>query len=269
MSQFELFLNRLEARLRLLIEGDAAHDGFPSKLHRQLERELLRAMQAGVRKLEQGIAPASPVKIAPDQYILALPAVDAQILLNHPTELARLIRKMKNSASSEGIMFSGSPLLRVVVDPQSIAINIQADFSQPGMEASSTYQLDGLLDTPGLMPTEKLPKAFLIVNGLSTYSITTPVVNIGRDPSNQLQLDDPRISRQHAQLRFIQGRFVIFDLDSRCGTFVNSMPVSSHALKPGDVIQLAFLPLVFGQEDGQLASYTQELPAEPPPPEML
>ena len=73
----------------------------------------------------------------------------------------------------------------------------------------------------------------------------------------------------HAQLRLIQGSFVIFDLDSLGGTFVNDIAVSSHMLNPGDVIRLAGVPLVYGIEEDIPSGYTQELPADPPPLELL
>ena len=62
-------------------------------------------------------------------------------------------------------------------------------------------------------------------------------------------IDDPRISRSHAQLRAIKGRFVIFDLNSTGGTFVNAQRTSQSVLYPGDVISLAGVPLVFGQDN--------------------
>jgi pSer/pThr/pTyr-binding forkhead associated (FHA) protein len=114
-----------------------------------------------------------------------------------------------------------------------------------------------------------MPKAFLIVNGLTTYTLTEAVINIGRDPSNQVHLKDLRVSRLHAQLRLIQGRFVIFDLDSLGGTFVNDVAVSNHQLNPGDVIRLAGVPLVYGVEQDLPSGFTQELPADPPAPEVL
>ncbi len=269
MSRIETYLNQLEARLRLLIEGDATLDGFPPRLHRQLAKELARAIRRGARRQPGRGMPSDLTWTAPDQYTLVLPAVEAQILLTHPSELDRLTRKMQTVASESGMTLAAPAILRVVADPSCSEVNILTEFSQTGMEDSSTYQLEGPLGTSSQSFTEKLPKAFLIVNGLATFSINQPVVNIGRDPSNQLRLDDPRISRQHAQLRFIQGRFVIFDLDSHSGTFVNSVPISSHVLKPGDVIQLASLPLVFGLEDAVNGSHTQQLPSEPAPPEVL
>jgi pSer/pThr/pTyr-binding forkhead associated (FHA) protein len=66
---------------------------------------------------------------------------------------------------------------------------------------------------------------------------------------NQLVIDDPRISRNHAQLRAIKGRYVIFDLNSTGGTFVNGQRTSQSVMYPGDVISLAGVPLVFGQDN--------------------
>jgi pSer/pThr/pTyr-binding forkhead associated (FHA) protein len=103
--------------------------------------------------------------------------------------------------------------------------------------------------------------AFLIVNGTHIYSLTQTVVNIGRRPDNQLVIDDGRISRVHAQLRAIKGRYVIFDLDSLGGTFVNDQRVHQCLLYPGDVISLAGVPLVFGQDETKLGE-TQKLSLE-------
>lgn len=265
MSWIEAALTRLEARLRLMIEGNAAWDGFPRRLHHVLERRLIQAMKSGACQVPDVTTSSGHSLIAPDQYILILPAVEAQVLLTHPTELDRLIRKLENTASQAGMVFVSAPTLRVVADPHSLEMSIFAEFYQPGLGDSSTTDM-------GVLPqvsSEKLPKAYLIVNGLATFTITSPVVNIGRDPSNQLRLDDPQISWLHAQLRLVQGRFVIFDLDSRGGTLVNGVPVSSHALNPGDVIQLGGVPLVYGQDFPELAGQTQELPVVPKPPEVL
>ncbi len=269
MSQLEIFFNHLEARLRLLIEGDAAHDGFPAKLHRQLTRGLNRAMRNGARLVAYRNPSAKPALTAPDQYTLVLPAIEAQVLLTHPSELDRLTQKLVSNAGESGIAFVVPPLLRVVADPQCTSPTILTEFSQPGVDDSNTYQLEGTREDRSLPPTVILPNAFLIVNGLSIFCINVPVINIGRDPASHLRLNDPQISQQHAQLRFIQGRFIIFDLDSLGGTFVNGVPISSHTLKPGDVIQLGHMPLVFGLEDAKAAGQTQELSPDPPAPEML
>jgi hypothetical protein len=173
------------------------------------------------------------------------------------------------AATQSGIKFAGEPMLLVVASPQASEIKVLVEYSHDGMGYSHTTEVDGKLEQSGYLGMGTLPKAFLIVNGLTTYPLTRPVVNIGRDPSNQVHLEDLRVSRSHAQLRLIQGQFMIFDLDSMGGTFVNDMAVRSHLLKPGDVIRLAGVPLVYGIEEDLPIGFTQELPVDPPAPEVL
>jgi pSer/pThr/pTyr-binding forkhead associated (FHA) protein len=85
------------------------------------------------------------------------------------------------------------------------------------------------------------------------------VVNIGRRPDNHLVIDDARISRLHAQLRLVRGRYMLFDLESTGGTFINGERIRQHTLRPGDVISLAGVPLVYGQDDDSAGSDTQQL----------
>jgi pSer/pThr/pTyr-binding forkhead associated (FHA) protein len=88
----------------------------------------------------------------------------------------------------------------------------------------------------------------LIINGNQVFPLNQTFITIGRRPDSQLVIDDLRVSRVHAQLRAINGRFVIFDLDSTGGTFVNGTLQPSCILSPGDVISLAGFNLVFGQD---------------------
>jgi pSer/pThr/pTyr-binding forkhead associated (FHA) protein len=97
--------------------------------------------------------------------------------------------------------------------------------------------------------------AFLIVGGTQTVPLSRSVVNIGRRLDNHVVLDDPRVSRVHAQLRVVKDHFVIFDLNSSGGTFVNGHRTNQSVLHPGDVISLAGVTLIFGQD----------LPAAPSP----
>ena len=69
-------------------------------------------------------------------------------------------------------------------------------------------------------------------------------------------VDDPRVSRVHSQLRAVRGRYLLFDLDSTGGTFLNGERIRQALLSPGDVITLAGVPLVYGQDP---ASETQDI----------
>ena len=89
----------------------------------------------------------------------------------------------------------------------------------------------------------------MIIEGVRTFQLTQAVVNIGRRLDNTLVVDDPRVSRNHAQLRAIKGRYVLFDLNSTGGTFVNGQRANQTVLYPGDVISLAGVSLIFGQDN--------------------
>src|ERR671924_2415152 len=103
--------------------------------------------------------------------------------------------------------------------------------------------MDELID---LVP----PNAFLIsVESGKTHPLDKGLINIGRRLENQLVIDDARVSRNHAQLRAVKGRYVLFDLNSTGGTFVNGQRTSQTVLYPGDVISLAGVALIFGQDN--------------------
>jgi pSer/pThr/pTyr-binding forkhead associated (FHA) protein len=91
--------------------------------------------------------------------------------------------------------------------------------------------------------------AFVIVDGVKVIPLSSPLVRIGRRLENNLVLDDPRVSRTHAELRAINGRYVLFDLNSTGGTFVNGLRITQSVVYPGDVISLAGVNLVYGQKN--------------------
>lgn len=64
-------------------------------------------------------------------------------------------------------------------------------------------------------------------------------LTIGRDSSNHVAINDAEVSRKHARLTFQGGKFVLEDLGSTNGTFVNGQRLARPVvLKPGDVVSL-------------------------------
>jgi ABC-type multidrug transport system ATPase subunit/pSer/pThr/pTyr-binding forkhead associated (FHA) protein/ABC-type multidrug transport system permease subunit len=80
---------------------------------------------------------------------------------------------------------------------------------------------------------------------LRDISLNRQVTTIGRDASNDVQLDHPTISRYHAEIHKLNGQFEIVDRGSTNGTFVNGAGIRSRLLKPGDRITVGAVPLVF------------------------
>lgn len=93
------------------------------------------------------------------------------------------------------------------------------------------------------------PNSFLVIEGVRIYPLVKALINIGRSLDNDLVIDDLRVSRIHAQLRAIHGQFVLFDLKSTRGTFLNGHRIAQAILYPQDTISLGDVTLTFNQED--------------------
>jgi pSer/pThr/pTyr-binding forkhead associated (FHA) protein len=73
----------------------------------------------------------------------------------------------------------------------------------------------------------------------ATFPLEGDQLTIGRDSSNGVAINDAEVSRKHARLTFQGGKFVIEDLGSTNGTFVNGQRLTGpHVLKGGDVVSL-------------------------------
>jgi predicted component of type VI protein secretion system len=69
------------------------------------------------------------------------------------------------------------------------------------------------------------------------YPLETPEVSIGRDTSNTISINDGEVSRKHAKMTLQGSAYVMQDLGSTNGTFVNGTRLSGPvALKPGDTV---------------------------------
>ncbi len=76
---------------------------------------------------------------------------------------------------------------------------------------------------------------------------------IGRAPDADVRLDAPNVSRRHASLKKIGEQYVLEDLGSVNGTFVNDQKVQSQILQDGDLIEIGKFLLVFA--NGQITPY--------------
>jgi len=80
--------------------------------------------------------------------------------------------------------------------------------------------------------------------------VKTPVVNLGRADYNDIVLPDPSVSTSHAKLQRREGVWVLVDLDSTNGTFVDGERVRGEApLAPGATVRLGDVQLLFEPTD--------------------
>jgi pSer/pThr/pTyr-binding forkhead associated (FHA) protein len=76
-------------------------------------------------------------------------------------------------------------------------------------------------------------------------------LTIGRREDNDVVIEDPAVSGHHAKIDSLGKRFVLIDLQSKNGSFVNEQLINSHWLKHGDVITIGDHSLVFKHDEGE------------------
>ena len=88
---------------------------------------------------------------------------------------------------------------------------------------------------------------------LGDYKIQKGVsLTIGRREKNNVKIDDMAVSGHHAKIDSVGDGFVLIDLQSKNGSFVNEQLISSHWLKHGDIINIGEHFLVFSDSDRQI-----------------
>jgi Nif-specific regulatory protein len=91
----------------------------------------------------------------------------------------------------------------------------------------------------------------------SVFAIEELPVVIGRETSATLCIADASVSRRHSQIEKEAEEFVIEDLDSLNGTFVNDVPVKRRTLKHGDRVRIGDSQLIFLMHDADMNSSSE------------
>ena len=78
--------------------------------------------------------------------------------------------------------------------------------------------------------------------------LTRGVVTIGRQPDNLLQIDNPAVSGHHARVYWKDGRYVLEDLQSFNGTFLNNSRIREVVLADRNVIAIGKHTVVFCEQ---------------------
>jgi hypothetical protein len=109
----------------------------------------------------------------------------------------------------------------------------------------------GLISTSNLQPSSPVPTLHVKHGPESgrSFSLDKLPCYIGRDPTNEICLNDPHIISQHAKVYKAKNGYFLMDLGGE--TFVNGRAVrqTSASLKPGDVVRLGKSALfVFGSQ---------------------
>ncbi len=93
----------------------------------------------------------------------------------------------------------------------------------------------------------------------SVFPLENPPILIGRETSANLCIADPSVSRRHSQIEKEGDHFVIADLDSLNGTFINDVPVKRRPLRHGDRVRIGDSQFLFLLHEGDAPSKSSEV----------
>ena len=124
---------------------------------------------------------------------------------------------------------------------------LRIDSEIPGLMVSMTY----------LAPSQATTKLSAVQFG------DKEKLTFGRDPNNDVVLDNPRVSRFHTQVTRVGRRYFVTDLRSANGTFVNDKRVQGNVwLNPQDTIRIGPYRLVMGEDQFTRYDETEGLRVE-------
>jgi pSer/pThr/pTyr-binding forkhead associated (FHA) protein/subtilisin family serine protease len=183
----------------------------------------------------------SGVGIAP--FPLSTGAIDLgrgsenDLVLEHPTVSRRHARitcadgvcMVEDLGSSNGTFVDGVRAPRAKLKPGSRLQlgDVELTYDAPGRQREGAHlELEG-----------------------QRHPVPATGITIGRSSDNDIRLSDNLASRRHAQIQRQVSEFVITDLDSTNGTFVNGRPVREQLLRDGDEIRIGNTRIRFQEDD--------------------
>jgi hypothetical protein len=236
MSAFD----RFESFMEQIVEGSVARlfrsPVQPAEIAKRLERAMESHQTVGVRRV-----------IVPNAYSVFLNPQDMAVFSKMRAEIEReMATYLADLAQERGFTMLEHPRVELRADPAVAQRSIQvlAETDAPaGADASGQTQI-----FPAGQAEVSAARARLLLTlrgGSHSIPLESTLLMIGRGLNNDIILEDERVSRNHAQLRYRARRFWITDNGSTNGTFVNGEQVDEKVLRDNDTISLGGLELIF------------------------
>ena len=248
-------MERLEHLASRLIEGWTGRL-FGARLQPvQLAKRLIRAMES-----RQTISLAKT--FVPNSYVLSLSPSDFAQFEQYRRSLERdLAEAVLGAARDRGFTLLAYPTVELERDedvtPGDVRVSCalvdaSGEDVEPGAHELGAVESGHtmVLDREALLrDRQRAPKAEIeIAKDRRRIPLGPEPCTIGRDPQNDIVLDDRPISRKHAEIRLRLGRYTLYDLQSTNGTFVNGRRIAEVVLSDGDRITIGGNDLVLRTE---------------------
>lgn len=253
------FLKKLEDFLEERVEGwlDRYFQGpvKPQEVARKAVQIMLKNQKVSINKV-----------YAPNRYEIALSPEDwpqfEPIQQAFAQEVADLLA---TKAKEKGLTILGSPRISFKVDPELDQGNVKicTSFLEPVEEETKIKKDPVSAELPeqkeesfeDTLTFSKEDLAWVseewvlkVIRGPDEgkiFRLGKGKYFIGRKPDNDFCLNDSNVSRVHAKIEFINGHYVISDLGSTNGTFLNKRRIKESPLASGDHILIGKTELIF------------------------
>jgi hypothetical protein len=247
-----LNLDQIESRLKQILELRSEPNPFDEQIA-SLSRQLIDVISESTQKDEQGHSKAF------SSYVIQLSTGTYAHWQSRPELLEVLASIVREAIIDQGIDMPVQPVFHLEEEPSFSDTDLQVIAFKHTDTSPKTAITKSGEHIEGRAVHHVLPKAFLLGDDGKSYLLDQPVINIGRRRENQIVIQDRHVSREHAQIRIIQGHFVLFDLNATGGTYINGRRITQQILQSGDVISLAGYPLIYSEE----SDIEEDLPQQP------
>jgi hypothetical protein len=230
-------LARFERLMEDAVEGSLRRV-FPTTI------QPVQLAKAAARAMEEAQLIGLHGAEVPNHYRLRLAPADLERFADYQVTLARELNAyLVEYAEDRGLKPIAEPRVELVEDRGVRAGSVRAEARfvdlAPARESEIEAAVAGtrrlrLADLASARPSQAAPpaaidRALWLTDRAGLRFALEPsmgVVRVGRATDNEVALDNQRVSRYHAQLRWVESSWLIYDLDSTNGTFVDGQRVA-------------------------------------------
>jgi hypothetical protein len=232
-------LDRFEGFFERLMEGSVGRIFRSPVQPAEIGRRLERAMESNQVSTVEGI-------VVPNDYIVYLHPDDMVLFSDFATSLCQQMEDWLIDLADERnygfidqvrIQLYGDekiPVRSIVVDAQIVELG---DYDPDHQEQIQRTEIYRVVEHTGDVPP-KLVRAIRSDGNEQSFMLRKRVTSIGRSTTNDIVIEIPEVSRQHARIEYQSGQFRIVDLGSTNGTMVNGRRITNTPIEDHDEIML-------------------------------
>lgn len=222
---------------------------FEQRIEEMVNRPFARAFKAEVQPVEIASAlqrecddraaiVARGRTMVPNSFTVALGEHDYERLdLYHEALREELAAMVREHAEEQRYAFIGPVTIDFVRNDELATGRFQ-------VRSAAVAGATGRASSTGSQPKQGAGVPWVEVGDL-TYALAHPVTRIGRGEESDLRIDDPGISRDHAELRRSGGDVTVVDVGSTNGVVIDGERVEQARLRDGNRVLLGSTTVVF------------------------